>query len=1106
MSFPLLDVINKHVRHGSEKKNAYVEALEQKLEEKSFFLESRHGDAFEGNMYYLAYELLSNPNYKDCKVYVPYTKNRQAFVKSQVDTLPGKVTLIEYDSPKYYEKLARSKYLANDTSFLHAFFKRPDQVYLNTWHGTPLKYLGRYVEDEAVKLGNVQRNFLCADYLLFPNKHTATAVLKSYMLEGLVKSDCLLGGYPRNIPFFDKQKQEDIKSKFNLLGKKVYAFMPTYRGLNKALDSSHFDILRNHLKQLDALLEENEVIYLNLHPFMEGEVSTEGLSKIYSFPKEIPSYDFLAACDALITDYSSVFFDFACTEKPIVLFTHDLEEYQATRGMYFDVSEMPFPCVRTAKEVIETLRHYVCDGYESFREEFCAYDSKKAASNILDLMTGANDGFTRFLASNEKQNVLLSVRGIKVQALSTIINELINDLENINLYLTFKRNDDNAEELMSYIQKDKSIRYFAVGGDRVFSYKEEKVLYKSLKGKIKVSEIKRGLNKAFEREWQRRYGNVSFDECYQLGVYNHLDSMLFSSMCSCAHILVPKYYCDGVPAAQPTEVISDFIHKQNATMTSSFKMIEDNLAVPRGKEIGAFSLLHPRFTRSKKGVVVSAILLADLHYPQYINDFVMQIGDVYPETTLTPIFNKSKLAFGRGLYKLKTTITSDELESFSIQNRIVATFERGESHFGFKAIKYHPLKRKYKALHSKLFFNAADKTVAFFRQTRKGNIALTVRNENKTDHLANRFKLNLAYYCSKLLPFKSAEVLIFEKNSSKYEEGGKVVFEYLINHDYKNVRFLLDKDSLNTLDIPIRYKKNIICTHTFKHYFSYFQAKVFIGTETMAHALELRCLNRHAQDKARGKGSTYIFLQHGPTYMVSLDSPQRTFFSRSENQGTMYIAVNSEAEKSHFLDLGGFNQEDLLLCGMPKFDKSYTYDGADKIVIMPTWRPWEFNEVRHDPKNTNYWKMIERIKSAIPKDYSDKVVIQAHPLFNQTKDGNIKQERNIDELLRETRLLITDYSSVAYDAFYRGANVIFYWEEMLECMEKYGAPTHLMINEETAPGFVCWNQDDLKNVFNKAYTEPQPIRLIQNYRKIVSFHDGKNTERLISFLKKKKVL
>ena len=67
MSFPLLDVINKHVRHGSEKKNGYVEALEQKLEEKSFFLESRHGDAFEGNMYYLAYELLSNPNYKDYK-------------------------------------------------------------------------------------------------------------------------------------------------------------------------------------------------------------------------------------------------------------------------------------------------------------------------------------------------------------------------------------------------------------------------------------------------------------------------------------------------------------------------------------------------------------------------------------------------------------------------------------------------------------------------------------------------------------------------------------------------------------------------------------------------------------------------------------------------------------------------------------------------------------------------------------------------------------------------------------------------------------------------------------------------------------------------------
>ena len=397
--------------------------------------------------------------------------------------------------------------------------------------------------------------------------------------------------------------------------------------------------------------------------------------------------------------------------------------------------------------------------------------------------------------------------------------------------------------------------------------------------------------------------------------------------------------------------------------------------------------------------------------------------------------------------------------------------------------------------------------VAFFRQNAGKGTTFTVRHENITDSKNSQIQLVLAWLASKIAVWINP-ILLFEKNGRHYEESARAVFEKMLDFGYKKAFFVLSDDVRRQSKIDNRYKGNILSQHSFKHYLYFFRCRKFIGTESCAHALELRCQNLLVQRKLKSRGNTFVFLQHGVMYMVSLDSPQRTSFQRKAQKGVPYVVVSSEKEADHFIDLGGFERDELIVCGLPKFDRSYLNEGADKILIMPTWRIWEFNKMRHNPQETKYVKMIERMVQAMPQHLQEKVVVARHPLFvESTFLSSFTQEiLSYDEMLRDVSVLITDYSSIAYDSFYRGSNVIFYWEEKDECMSHYGENTHLMLTEESAFGPVCFNGCDLHDAVDSLYGKPQDKLYLDRYRQIVEFHDGENTIRLIEALRAKKII
>lgn len=464
--------------------------------------------------------------------------------------------------------------------------------------------------------------------------------------------------------------------------------------------------------------------------------------------------------------------------------------------------------------------------------------------------------------------------------------------------------------------------------------------------------------------------------------------------------------------------------------------------------------------------------------------------------------------FLKGFYLNKYTIgvNLSDLENLDIQNKINIVCDEFKGRILYSLFDF----RKGKCRNSRI--HAIGDTSVYLRQSIKNTMYLTVRAANQYDSIKGQLRVLTAYIVAKLYS-KNNMILLFEKECQQYEESASVLYEKLIDEGYKNCYYILSEDAKAINKINDKYKRNIVFKDSFKHLVYFFKCKKFIGTETLGHAIQLRIANKYAVRKTQSKDISYVFLQHGVMYMISLDSDMRIGF-RNVPHKLYRVVVSSELEAEHFIELGGFKREQLYVTGLAKFDKSYKYDDADKILVMLTWRRWEANQARIDFKQTKYYKMIQRIISGIPERYRDKVVVLPHPLMreamlssNSELNRFLKSYDSYDEALRECDTLITDYSSIAYDAFYRGSKVIFYWEEKDECLEQYGENAKLMLNEENAFGDVCWDINDVRRAIVVNYGANQRCEdYIEKYCTIVQFDDNKNTGRVIEALLKDNIL
>lgn len=338
-----------------------------------------------------------------------YATNNPEEHQKVVDALGLNVELVDIRTKTYVRIIATAGYIISNASLPIYFIRREGQTYLQTWHGTPLKTLGKQMREGIESMYNVQHNFIQASHLLFPNEFTRDVLMRDYNLEDLYTGKVLMVGYPRNEVFMHPERQEAVRKKYGLEGKTVYAYMPTWRGKsNHDIEGSeYFAEVRDIFEKLDAQMSDDQVMYVNFHPIIGDKFPLDEFTHIKPFPADTDNYEFLNATDALVTDYSSVFFDYSLTGKPVVLFMYDYDKYMKDRGVYFDIKDLPFRKIYDTDEFCSCIAEGSCleDSYADgeYADKFLGYDAAGNTERLLRyLLEGENTGLPEIDYSHNK--------------------------------------------------------------------------------------------------------------------------------------------------------------------------------------------------------------------------------------------------------------------------------------------------------------------------------------------------------------------------------------------------------------------------------------------------------------------------------------------------------------------------------------------------------------------------------------------------------------------------------------------------------------------------------------------------------------------------------
>ncbi|MFF3646114.1 CDP-glycerol glycerophosphotransferase family protein [Streptomyces sp. NPDC002564] len=306
--------------------------------------------------------------------------------------MPEGVECVVTGSGRYWEVMARAKYTFNNVNFEGRVQKRPGTVHVQTQHGTPLKHMGvdqAAYPAAAAGMGPFGRMLTRTDrwdYNLSANRHS-TEVWERAFPSGFEQLEY---GYPRNDAYYTSTAEDVRRIRRGLgipEGRTAVLYAPTHRDYREGF-SAQLD-----LAAFCAALDESYVVLLRAHHFYEGSA---GLARAVRAGKLIDvtahrsTEEICLAADALITDYSSIMFDYANLDRPIVVYADDWDVYRESRGVYFDLpANPPGPVARTLEELVGVFRGDTLHGERSrrlraaFRERFCAFDDGHAAERVV---------------------------------------------------------------------------------------------------------------------------------------------------------------------------------------------------------------------------------------------------------------------------------------------------------------------------------------------------------------------------------------------------------------------------------------------------------------------------------------------------------------------------------------------------------------------------------------------------------------------------------------------------------------------------------------------------------------------------------------------------
>lgn len=532
----IINPVKENRKNLRVQKNAYyINCIRQLgIKNKTILLESYHGVNFTGNSYAMFKKLIEA--YPDFKCYVAIKNLEDPMIKWIKKTYKNKnFEIVEYESKHYLKLLATCKYLVNDTSFMPYFCKRDEQVYLNTWHGTPLKTLGMHIKNAKFNdHKNIQKNLFSIDKLSMPNKFTADNLVNSHDLSGILNAEVNILGNPR-VDLTLNSNDIEMKEKYKLQqNKKIVLYAPTWKKSETETTEQDLQNLITQTEKIQYTLGEGYHVYLKSHYFIYKKMVKMSYKR-HLIPNWVDTNEILAAVDLLITDYSSIFFDFLPLQRPIHFFMPDKDEYEETRGLYLDVKGLPGKVSYSLNELLSSINDNNDDYLKKYKkniddylERFCYEDNGISSPRTIDFMLGRHKGKKTY--KSDKRVILFYGGGFYNNGITNSIINLSNSFD-YNKYefiliendKSFQEKTDNMKRLNDNVHV---ITKFSYTNRNVFDTISQNLLYRQ--GYNSKYLYKSYLRTYFELDYKRVFGNLCPDVMIDYGGYNKMFTALFA--------------------------------------------------------------------------------------------------------------------------------------------------------------------------------------------------------------------------------------------------------------------------------------------------------------------------------------------------------------------------------------------------------------------------------------------------------------------------------------------------------------------------------------------------------------------------------------------------
>ena len=371
--------------------------LKYKVDDKKIFFEVYDGRNYTCSPKAIYEKMLTMKEFKDFKfIWAFNNPSKHDIIKDK------RLTIVKTKTKDYYKNISSSKYWIVNSILDECITKKKGQVYVQCWHGTPLKRLRYDIEVNGAVLNTVEeirkrndRDASKFDYFISPSKYCTEKFTSAFNLINLGKKDIIIEeGYPRNDSLFNRSKKDidKIKEKLGIpKDKKVICYLPTFRDNQHTSGVGYTYDLAIDFDSLKKKFGKDYVILFKPHYFIANKID---LSKYKNFVYNVASYDEIndiyLVSDLLITDYSSVFFDYANLNRPVMFYMYDYDDYKNNlRDFYISLDELPGPIAKTQKE----LEDYITNidksiskykkTYEKFNDKYNYLDDGNASERVI---------------------------------------------------------------------------------------------------------------------------------------------------------------------------------------------------------------------------------------------------------------------------------------------------------------------------------------------------------------------------------------------------------------------------------------------------------------------------------------------------------------------------------------------------------------------------------------------------------------------------------------------------------------------------------------------------------------------------------------------------